>query len=80
MTLDEIRKSDAVLLTIEDIAGALNISPQTIRAQAHDDPDRLGFATIQVKSRVYIPREPFLHFMHYGRAPIMAGEHNAQDN
>lgn len=77
MTLDEIRKSDAVLLTIEDIAGALNISPQTIRAQAHDDPDRLGFATIQVKSRVYIPREPFLHYMTYGRAPIMAGERNA---
>ena len=63
MTLNEIRKSDATWLTPSDIAEVLECDPNTIRAQAQDDPSKLGFPVVVLCSRVKVNRKGFLRFM-----------------
>lgn len=63
MTLNEIRKSDATWLTPSDIAEVLECDPNTIRAQAQDDPSKLGFPVVVLCSRVKVNRRGFLRFM-----------------
>lgn len=63
MTIDEIRACEKVFLTPKDISELLQADPNTIRAQAHDDPTKLGFSVIVLGSYVKIPRIPFLKFI-----------------
>lgn len=63
MTINEIRKSDATWLTPSDIAEVLECDPNTIRAQAQDDPSKLGFPVVVLCSRVKVNRKGFLRFM-----------------
>lgn len=63
MTLQEIRESDKVFLTCKDVSELLQSDPANIRAQAHEDPSKLGFSTIVIGSYVKIPRIPFLKFI-----------------
>lgn len=63
MTINEIRKSDATWLTPSDIAEVLECDPNTIRAQAQDDPSKLGFPVVVLCSRVKVNRRGFLRFM-----------------
>jgi len=68
MTLREIEKSDKVCLIPAEIAEVLGADPQTIRAQAWREPERLGFPVIITGSRIRIPRIPFLNFLLKGVA------------
>lgn len=66
MTLDEIRRSDKLLLTCADIGEALGIDPQGIRVWAQQQPDKLGFPVMRYGKhgcQVRIPRMAFLRFM-----------------
>lgn len=63
MTLDEIRASDKPFLTPADVAGVLAADAQSIRLQAREFPEALGFPVICVRNRVKIPRKPFLRFL-----------------
>lgn len=63
MTLNEIRESNAVWLTTADIAAVLECDANTIRAQAQDDPSKLGFPVSVLCSRVKVNRKGFLRFM-----------------
>lgn len=62
MTLDEIRASDKTFLTPADVAGVLAADAQSIRLQAREFPEALGFPVICVGNRTKIPRKPFLRF------------------
>ena len=63
MTLLEMRESKKVFLTCKDVSELLQADPNTIRAQAHDDPSKLGFSVIVLGSYIKIPRIPFLKFI-----------------
>ena len=66
MTLEEIRRSDKLLLTPADIAEVLGSDAQTIRIEARDHPERLGFPVSRIGKLTRIPRIPFLEFLGYG--------------
>ena len=63
MTIEEIKNSSAVWLTPADIAPVLECDANTIRAQAQDDPSKLGFPFTVLCSRVKVNRKGFLRFM-----------------
>lgn len=63
MTLDELATLTVDVLTPAQIAPILRLDADTIRGQARDCPERLGFPVIVAKSRVKIPRAAFLKFM-----------------
>lgn len=65
MTLEEIRRSDKVLLTPADVAPVLGADPQTIRTAALN-PQTLGFPVSRIGKRTIIPRKPFLAFLGEG--------------
>ena len=62
MTLDEIRNSTKDVLTPADIAEVLGCDAQDIRIQARTAPEKLGFPVVVVKSRIKVPKVPFLKF------------------
>ena len=66
MTLDEIRVSDKPFLTPADVAGVLAADAQSIRLQAREFPEALGFPVIVAGRRVKIPKRPFIRFMREG--------------
>ena len=74
MTLDEMVRSDKVMLTPTDVAEVLGCKSYSINLQAQRDPKALGFPVIVLGNRVHIPREGFLHFLKYGRALPDGGE------
>ena len=63
MTIPEIKALDREMLTAAEVAPILNTNPNLIRWQAHENPEALGFPVIVMKSRVKIPRIPFLKFL-----------------
>jgi hypothetical protein len=63
MTIEEIKLLDREMLLAAEVAPILNTDPNLIRHQAHENPEALGFPVIVMKSRVKIPRIPFLRFI-----------------
>lgn len=63
MTLEELEACPKAVVTAADIADILGASPNTIRSQAQECPEKLGFPVIVMGSRVKIPRIPFIMFM-----------------
>ena len=63
MTLDELSTMTVDVLTPAQVAPILRLDADTIRGQARDCPERLGFNVIVAGSRVKIPRVAFLRFM-----------------
>ena len=47
----------------EEAAAILGVNPQSLRAQARDDPKKLGFNVVVIGNKVIIPRKPFYEFM-----------------
>lgn len=62
MTLDEIRNSTKEVLTPAEVAEVLGCDPQDLRIQARLAPERLGFPVIVIKTRLKVPRIPFLRY------------------
>ena len=63
MTLKEITNSKKDTLTAADIAPVIGCDQQSIRLQARECPEKLGFPVICTGTRVRIPREAFIRFM-----------------
>lgn len=63
MTLDDLRRLPVDILTPAQVAPFLGTNPETLRWQAREEPSALGFPVIVMKSRVKIPRLPFIKFM-----------------
>lgn len=63
MTLAEMIDSTKDVLTAADIAPVLRTDANTIRAQAREDPEKLGFPIYCAGQQVRIPRRSFLKFM-----------------
>ena len=63
MTLTELEALETEVLTAQQISGVLMVNPQSIRLQAYECPEKLGFPVIVLGKRVLIPRTPFIRFM-----------------
>jgi hypothetical protein len=63
MTLTDIENYGKDWLTCAQVATVLGACPDTIRGQAHDCPEKLGFPVSIIGRRVKIPRLPFIKFM-----------------
>ena len=66
MTLEELEAIPGEVLTCQQIAPILGAKADNIHQQAVDAPYMLGFPVIVMKSRVKIPKRPFLRFMRDG--------------
>lgn len=65
-TLEDLERVEREFLTCAQVAPILGANADTIRQQAVEAPSMLGFPVIVAKSRVKIPRRPFLRFMRDG--------------
>lgn len=66
-TLEEIEACGKNMLDAADIAPYLGTDQHTIRWQAHNDPEKLGFPVIVLNKRVKIPKAGFVSFCKYGK-------------
>lgn len=73
-TLDEIEGIDKSMLTPADVYDYLDTDPNTLRWQAHNEPEKLGFPVIVMGKRVKIPKEGFVFFCRFGRAVKTVGK------
>ena len=63
MTVAEIQAYPAEYLTADQIAPILGANPDTIRRQAREAPELLGFPRTVIGRRVRFPKRPFLQFL-----------------
>lgn len=63
MTLDELEALPVEVLTPAQVAPVLCLDQDTIRGQARECPELLGFPVVVAGNRVKIPKRPFLMFM-----------------
>lgn len=60
---NEIKSSNKLFLTAAEIAPVLEVDAHSVRGQARDRPDMLGFPVVVYGSRVKVPRLPFVQFV-----------------
>ena len=63
MTFENICDVRDEMLTPLQVGAYLHVNPQSIRAQAKEAPEMLGFPVIVIGSRVLIPRRAFIQFI-----------------
>ena len=63
MTLKDLESLETDVLTPAIVSQILRVNPQSIRIQAFEAPERLGFPVIIVGNRVLVPREGFINCM-----------------
>lgn len=63
MTLQEIKNSEKNMLLPSEVAPILGCNAHSIRVQARQYPELLGFPVVVIGNRTLIPRKPFLRFM-----------------
>ena len=63
MTLEEIEALETEVLTPEIVSKVLEKNPQSIRVQAAECPEMLGFNVIRIGKTTLIPRQAFINFM-----------------
>lgn len=63
MSLEDLANLPGEILTCAQVAPILGADPATIHQQAVEAPQFLGFPVIVAKSRVKIPKRPFIRFM-----------------
>ena len=66
MALEELAAIPRDWLTCAQIAPVLGADASDIHDQTIQDPRMLGFPVVVVKSRVKIPKKPFIRFMSEG--------------
>jgi hypothetical protein len=65
-TLEELEAIPREFLTCKQIAPILGAKEENIHHQATDAPQLLGFPVVVIRSRVKIPKRPFIRFMRDG--------------
>lgn len=68
MTLEQLEALPGEVLTCQQIGQVIGANPDSIRGQARERPELLGFPVIVCGSRVRIPKQPFIRFMREGGA------------
>lgn len=63
MTLKDLEKTEGEILLAADVAKVLRVNPESIRLQARECPERLGFPVVVIGNKVIIPKEGFLAHM-----------------
>lgn len=66
MTLEELKAMDREFITPAIAASIIGCDPNGIRFAAHHEPDGLNFPTSIIKTRVKIPRRPFIRYVESG--------------
>lgn len=62
-TLQDLAQRDRDVLLPDEVAEYLHLAPQQLRAQAREDPSKLGFRVIVCGSKTLIPKGPFIEFI-----------------
>lgn len=62
-TLRDLMQRDRDVLLPEEVAEYLHLAPQQLRAQAREDPSKLGFRVIVCGNKTLIPKGPFIDYM-----------------
>lgn len=65
-TIEDLEAIPGEILTVAQVASVIGGDPVTIRLQARQRPDLLGFPAIVYGTRVKIPKRPFLNFLREG--------------
>lgn len=73
ITLEDIEKIPKAFLIPSDVAPFIGCDKYAINVQARDDPDKLGFPVVVLRTRVKIPKAGFIFFYKYGRPIFMEG-------
>lgn len=63
MTLAEIETAEGEVLTPDEVSKVLKVKPESIRLQARECPERLGFPVICIGNKVIIPKAGFIAHM-----------------
>jgi hypothetical protein len=66
MTLAEIKASEKTMLVPEEVRTVLGCDAHSIRLQAREYPEQMGFPVVVIGNRTLIPRKPFLAFLGEG--------------
>ena len=66
MTWEEIKASDRLILTAQDVAPVLNCDPQTLRLAVREQKDLIGFNCSMIGKTLRIPRLAFIRWMEGG--------------
>ena len=69
MTVKDIERLNADVLTPTQVADVLGCNAYSINLQVQDNAVALGFPAIKIGSRVRIPKDAFVRFMH-GDLPV----------
>lgn len=80
MTLQEIEAIPKPMLLVADVAPFLSCNPQSLRTQAQQDPDGLGFPVVVIGNRVLIPKDGFIHYCKYGRVFLQRKKEWTEDD
>lgn len=67
MTLEEIAAIPDEVLTAAQIAPVCRMDQETIRGQARERPELLGFPVIVAGRQVRIPKRAFVRYMQGGK-------------
>lgn len=60
MTIDELKASEKVYVTPEEISEVVGATAQSIRIAIRNNQHALGFGSAVIGTRTKIPRKPFL--------------------
>ena len=63
MTWEEIKTSDKLILTAQDVAPVLNCDPQTLRLAVRKQKELIGFNWSMIGQTLRIPRMAFVRWM-----------------
>ena len=63
MTWEEIKTSDKLILTAQDVAPVLNCDPQTLRLAVRKQKELIGFNCSMIGQTLRIPRMAFVRWM-----------------
>lgn len=63
MSIDDLKSVTSAFITPKVAAQFLGCDPHWLRLVARQQPERLGFPVCCIRSRVKIPRLPFIKFL-----------------
>ncbi len=70
MTWEEIKTSDKLMLTAQDVASVLSCDPQTLRLAVRNQKELVGFNCSMIGQTLRIPRMAFINWMEGGKTNV----------
>ena len=66
MTWQEMKQSDKMFLTADDVSEVLNCDPQTLRLAVKEKKELVGFNCSMIGKTLRIPRQAFIKWVEGG--------------